>query len=73
MVWETLWKYPQDRWQQSFSYASDPLVFSKAFLVNDLKINVLLEGVAMASEVAVASLNDLKIQLWFHCIRLSLT
>ena len=39
------------------------IVFSSAFLGNDLKIHVFLAAltVAMASVVAVASLNDLKI------------
>ncbi len=69
MVWETFGKHKPARWQQSFSNASDPLVFPEAFLENDLKIQGLLAAlavvsvVAMAATVAVASLNDLKIQL----------
>ena len=67
MVWEILGKHPPARWQQSFSNASDPLVFPYAFLEDDFKIHVLLAALVMASEVtvavAVASLNDFKIQL----------
>ncbi len=50
---------------QLFSNASDPLVFSYAFLENNLKIYVLLVALAVASvmAVAVASLNNLKVQL----------
>ncbi len=53
------------RWQQSFGNASDPLVFPYAFMEKDLKIHVLLAAVvvAVASVVAEASLNDLKIHL----------
>ena len=60
-------KHPPARWHQSFSYASDPPVFPQMFLENDLKIHVLLaaQALTVTSVVAVASLNDLKIQLSF--------
>ena len=65
VVLKTLGKHPPVRWQQSFSNTSDPLVFPLAFLEYGLKIFVLLAAlaVAVASVLAVASLNDLKIQL----------
>ncbi len=49
-------KHPPARWQQSFSNASDPLVFPQTLLENDLKIHVLWEAqvVTMASAVAGA-------------------
>ncbi len=83
MVWETLWKQPTARWQQTFSNASDSIVFPWALLENYLKIHVLLAGLAVAvasvvtveSEVAVAvtSLNYLKIHLWVSRIKLAVS
>ncbi len=47
-------KHPPARLQQSFSNASDPLVFPYASLKNDLKNHDLLTALAVAVAVTIA-------------------